>query len=298
MAGMVLASRSQAVIVFLLYLILGLALLGLIPVIAYRLYALWVASYSLERDGLRIHWGFRSEDVPINKILWVRSVDELGVSLPVPFVRWPGSVIGTRYWHNPLREGRAYDHLPGGGFGEPGAAGDYRVPIEFLAGKTSVLVLIATAERIFAISPDDKESFLAAFRQVNEMGSLTPLPPQSVRPGFLFSEIQGDRVARILILAGFLLALLLLAWVIFTIPGREQISLRTSAARLPVDYVPAIQLLLLPVLNLLFFLADASLGLFFYRRPEIRPLSYLLWANSVVVSLLFGGAIYFIVRMS
>jgi hypothetical protein len=53
--------------------------------------------------------------------------------------------------------------------------------------------------------------------------------------------------------------------------------------------------LLLPVLNGLFFLADLLLGLFFFRREETRPLAYLLWMCSVMVSGLLFLAVWYLV---
>jgi hypothetical protein len=60
--------------------------------------------------------------------------------------------------------------------------------------------------------------------------------------------------------------------------------------------VPAVRLLLLPVLNLFFYIIDAILGLFFYRRSESRPAAYMMWGSSILSSLLFMAAIYFISR--
>ena len=273
--GMAQAARSPAGPVFLLNLFTTLVSVGLLPVLAYRFYALWTASYSLERDGIHIRWGFRSEDVPIDAVLWMRPAEDLGMGLPLPFLRWPGAVVGVR-------------HMPK----IKGSSG----LVEYMADRVRPLILIATAERIFAVSPVDQEAFLTAFQQFSEMGSLTPLPAQSVHPGFLFPEIWEDAAARFLILGGIVLVLVLLAWVSIIIPGRQQISLRISPGDLAVDYVPAVQLLLLPVMNILFFLADISLGLFFYRRPEIRPLAYLLWVISIIVSFLFIGAVFFILQ--
>jgi hypothetical protein len=88
-----------------------------------------------------------------------------------------------------------------------------------------------------------------------------------------------------------------LGWVGVTIPGRSQISLRFNLGGAPGEYMPAVQLLLLPVINAFFYLADSFLGLFFYRRPEIRTLAYLLWGSSSLVSLLFMAAVLFIVRI-
>jgi hypothetical protein len=107
------------------------------------------------------------------------------------------------------------------------------------------------------------------------MGSLTSTPAQSVYPNFLFPEVWEDAAARFLILGEVVLVLGLLAWVSIIIPGRQQISLRISPGDLTTDFVPAVQLMLLPVMNILFFSVDVPLGLFFYRRLD-RSLTYLL----------------------
>jgi hypothetical protein len=273
--GMSQATRSPAGLVFMLNLLVALVSVGLLLVLAYRLYALWTASYSLERDGIRIRWGFRSEDLPINAVLWMRPAEDLAMHLPLPLIRWPGAVTGVR-------------RIPGGE--------GRRAVIEYMADRVSSLILIATAERILAISPADGNAFLAAYQQFSEKGSLTPFAAHSIYPGFLFPEVWEDAAARFLVLGSIMLVLILFAWVSILIPQRQQISLRISPADTAMDYVPAVQLLLLPVMNTVFFLADVSLGLFFYRRPEIRSLAYLLWSSSIAVSLLFIGAVVFIAQ--
>ncbi len=273
--GMVLATRSPAGLIVILNLVIALLAVIVFLVMLYRFYALWTAAYSLERDGIRLRWGFRSEDIPIDEILWVRAEKDLSVHLPLPFLRWPGAIVGIRHW--------------------PGFDGSGGV-IEFMAERNHPLILIATPKKVFAISPAEEDAFLASFQHYREMGSLTPLQAKSVQPGFLFPEVWEDATARILIITAIVLVLCLLAWVGIIIPNRQQISLRISPAELPVEYVPAVQLLLLPVMNILFFVANFSLGLFFYQRTEIRPLAYLLWSSSIVVSILFIGAVYFISR--
>jgi uncharacterized membrane protein len=110
----------------------------------------------------------------------------------------------------------------------------------------------------------------------------------------LFPEVWDDPLARVMILTALGSALFLLAWVGMIIPGRQEISLRISPEVMAVEYVPAVQLMLLPVINIVFFFVNLSLGLFFYQRPEIRSLAYLLWSSSIIVSFLFMGAVFFI----
>lgn len=266
------AGRAQAGPSFLFWLLLSLSFFAPVPELFYRGYALWTAYYILERDGIRLRWGFRLETVPIDAILWVRMSQDYPAHLPRPWLTWPGAVVGTR-------------HLPDGQI------------VEYMASRRRRLVLIATPGRIFAISPADPESFLTTFRQFSEMGSLTPLSARSVRPSALITEIWSDLRARYLLLGSIFLALILLIWVAAAIPSRSQISLRLSPLGLPGEPIPAIQLLLLPVINAFFCLTDIFAGLFFFRRPEIRPLAYLLWSASSLTALLFIGAVSFILHI-
>jgi hypothetical protein len=273
--GMLEATHAPAGLFFILNLVIAFLAVILFLVMLYRFYALWTAAYSLERDGIRLRWGFRSEDIPIDEILWARAEKKLGMHLPLPFLRWPGAVIGIRHW--------------------PGLDGSGGV-VEFLAERVHPLVVIATPKKVFAISPADEDAFLASFQHYREMGSLTPLQAKSMQPGFLFPEVWEDVTARILIITAAVLVLGLLAWVGIIIPNREQISLRISSVEQTAEYVPAVQLMLLPVMNILFFVVNCALGLFFYQRTEIRPLAYLLWSSSILVSFLFIGAVFFISR--
>jgi len=199
-AGLGMAARATIGPVFLLFLLPGLAAVTFIPALAYRLYALQNAAYTLERDGVRLRWGLRIEDIPIEDILWVHPATELAGSLPLPRLRWPGAVLGRRRFSTAEE-------------------------IEFLASSSQGLILIATPGRGFAISPADQEGFLLAFQRCIEMGSLAPRQARSVYPTFLLSRVWASRAARAQLLAGFVLGLLLLVWVSLAIPGRSQVFL-------------------------------------------------------------------------
>jgi hypothetical protein len=93
-----------------------------------------------------------------------------------------------------------------------------------------------------------------------------------------------------------LLAIGLILWVSLSIPSHPQISLRLNTDGSPVEPVPGIRLLLLPVLNTFFYITDLLLGLFFYRRSDTRSLAYLMWTGSILTSILFAGAVYFILH--
>ena len=80
-----------------LYLIGALLLFALMPVIAYRGYALFHASYTLERDGLHVRWGLRSEDLPMTEVIWVRPASDLVKPLRLPPFSVPGAILGDSF---------------------------------------------------------------------------------------------------------------------------------------------------------------------------------------------------------
>jgi hypothetical protein len=270
--GFLQMTRVQAGMAFLASIVpVALALL-LAPFLFYRLLALHRSAYLLERDGIHLTWGLRGEDIPMDAVMWVGDARDLGYSLPRPFTSLPGSVLGTRY-------------LPDG------------KPVEFLASTQRKLVVIVTPQRAFAISPADSAGFLSSFRRLSEFGSLSPVEARSVFPQVLISRSWTDRWVRILLVAGLVLALALLVWVSLAVPQHAQVALRlTPEGAATEDLVPGIQLMLLPVLNMAFFTADLVLGLYFYRHSETQPLAYLVWSTSLLASLLFLGAVYFILQ--
>jgi len=255
---------------FLFYLFPVLMAVFGVPVLIYRLNTLQNSSYTLERDSLRLQWGLRVEVLPTNAILWVRPATDLLEKLRYPVLRWYGSVQGTR-------------RLAGG------------TPVEFLASQTRDLILIGTYEKVFAVSPADPHDFLQAYQRLTELGSLIPPQPRSILPAFIVARVWQTPSARNLILASFLLGLSLLIWVGLIAPSQVDVSLGFLPTGQPRDPIPGIRLLLLPVLNGIFWVFDLLAGLVFFRSEERRPLAYLLWSTSILVSVLFLAGVYFIV---
>ena len=265
------ASRASIGPSFVISLIpLIIAAIGL-PLLGYRVYALQTAYYTIQREGLRLRWGLRQEEIPITAILWVHLDEELKEKLLFPWLRWPGALLGTR---------------PTPGLGN----------VEYLASRTRGLVCIGTTERVFAISPRDPATFLHQFHRLTELGSLSPLPARSVYPALLLRRVWAIRPARLLLVTGFLLSLALLVWASLAIPSRAEVHLGFRADGSPGDLVPVVQLLLLPVLNTLFFVSDLFLGLFLFRRESSQPMAYLAWGMGAVLPLLFAAGIFFILR--
>lgn len=277
--GLYRASQAQIGPSFILSLLPAMLAVVLVPFLAYRLYCLQASSYILERDGLRLRWGLRGEQIPMSEILWVSRLSDYRGTLPLPVLRLPGAVVGVRQMHTAPR---------------PNAP---RL-VEFMASETRNLILIGVADRIFAVSPGDPASFLFDYQRLTELGSLTPLAGRSVYPTFLLGRVWRALPARLILLTSLALSLILTIWVVLAIPAHAQVHLGFYPDGSPGDLTPAMQLLLLPVLNSILVLFDLVAGLFFFRREETQYLSYLLWGAGALAPLLFLIGVFFILQAS
>ncbi len=260
-------TRAQVGPVFLLHLIPMLLAVTLVPFLIYRLYTLYNAHYTLEREHLHLQWGWRLETIPMNNIEWILPVSDLETPLRLPWLRWPGAILGNR-------------HLPDGRL------------VEFLSTQTQNMMLIGTPERIFAISPDNPNAFLLAHQRLIELGSLNPSTSRSVHPSFLFARVWNSLIARYLLLIGALLSLGLLIWARLAVDQISHISLGYTPQGLPNEPLPGIQLMLLPILNITAYFINSILGFVFFRRDDQHAWAYLLWGNSILMAAIYLIAIY------
>ncbi len=266
----ILASQEPIGLRFAIYiLVAGLAFFPL-PFLVYWLYSLYRANYSLDRDKLAITWGLRVEQVPVSEIEWVRPVEAQASPLALPLIRLPGAITGVRR-HPDLGE------------------------VEFLASDSNALLLVATARKVFAISPQDTAGFMQDIQHAIELGSLSPALPQSVYPTFVVVQAWDSMLARYLWLAALLLNIGLLGWVSLLIPSLTHIPLGFLPSGNVGDLVPGAGLILLPGLSLFFNLIGWVAGLTFYRRPNHRALAHIVWASGVISTLLFLVAVMYIV---
>jgi hypothetical protein len=255
---------------FMLAALLTLAAALPIPFLAYRLYALLRANYYLGREKLSLSWGLRIEEIPLSDIEWVRPADDLTIPLRLPRLRLPGSILGLRR-HPDLGT------------------------VEFLASDVKTLLLVATAKRVFAISPSEPRRFAREFQLATELGALSRTEAVSTYPSFIVVEAWKNRLARYLWLSGLLLNIGLLVWASLLIPGLESVPLGFDARGAPLGPFPAVQLMLLPIISALLFIIGWIAGLYFYRWEEQRILALLLWASGTLTGILFLVAIFFAV---
>lgn len=256
---------------FVLYSLFGFLLLFPASLLIYRIFELIRSSYTVGRDGLRLRWGARIEDIPIGDVDWIRPYASLSEPLPLPRLVWPGALRGMVR----TRE-----------FGV----------VEYMADDMDTLLLIATPQRLYAISPSQPQAFINAFQNAVEEGSLEMLPARSDRPARSFRNIWNDRAARILVLSGLFFTVLVFIIVAIALGGRTSVSLGFDLEGLPFPPVPAQQALLIPFLAGMAYLFDLTLGILAYQRPLTRAIAYILWAGGLISALLLTLSAVFVLR--
>jgi hypothetical protein len=238
--------------------------------IVFRLYGLLTARYWLDRDGFYLTWGLASEQIPLAAVTQIRAGREVASRLlPNRGLFWPGCVVGR---------------------GEIEEVGS----IEFFATTgTSGLIVMYAGDRLLAISPPDPEVFQQAFLDATRMGSLEHIDAHSQRPDFMVARLWADLVARVLVLTGLCLPLLLLGYLAVRAPSLPtQVPFGFNPSGAPDPMAPPGRLLLLPMIGGLCWLADLVIGAWTYRREQDRPLAYAIWAAAVLVGGLFWGATF------
>jgi hypothetical protein len=263
-------TRANVGPVFLVSLLALIASFAPIPFLAYRAYSLWRADYHLDRDSLAINWGLRVEDISLTDIEFVRSVDDLTVPLKLPSLPIPGGLLGAR-------------RHPDLGM------------VEFLASDRKKLLLVATAKRVFVISPDHPVEFTQTFARATELGSLTPTESKSVYPSFVVTQAWQNGVVRYLWLTALFLNLGLFIWASLIIPATPRVALGPQFLGSQIETVPSSQLIIFPLASLLLSVIGWIAGLYFYRWEKERALAFIVWGSSMLTGLLFLLAILFII---
>jgi hypothetical protein len=150
---------------------------------------------------------------------------------------------------------------------------------------------VQTTAHSFAISPQDSEAFLSAFNSALRMGPLETIPAISKRPQFVQMVFEVNRAARLLVVVGVLLPLLLLGYL-----GLQVVGLPTEVpfGFGPEGFIDTFaspgRLLMLPMIGGLCWLIDLVAGFWLYRSEKNRPLAYALWATPILVGGLLWGA--------
>jgi len=270
LTGFISLTRAEVGPAFLISLLIALVSFIPLPFLAYRAYSLFRADYHLDRDSLAINWGLRVEDIPLTDIEWMRPADDLTRPLVLPSLPFPGGILGVR--RHP----------------------DLGV-VEYLAADAKKLLIIATAKRVFVISPDDPAGLAQTFARATELGSTTPAEALSVYPSFVVSQAWESGLARYLWLTALFLNLGSFIWASLIIPSTPRVALGPQFLGSALETVPSSQLIVFPVASLLLSVAGWIAGLYFFRWDKERVLAFIVWGSSTLTSLLFLLAVLFIV---
>lgn len=261
-ALLLMANAQESQGFFILYLIGGVAAFIPLPIILYRLFSLLRAKYMIDRDGLHLQWGLRTEDIPMDEIEWMRMAQDMTYEIPKPRFSVPGAILGIQ-------------KLEDLGL------------LEFIASDEKNMILIACQQRVLVVSPSDVTGFQRSFRRYAEMGSIAPIQSSSSNAEFLATTLFKDKYARGFILGGLLLSLILLIAVSFIIPTRTTIALGFNPITQIIEEAPSERLLLLPVMSLFMLVADTGLGSYLFQKKGFRTASYLALASSLILPISF-----------
>jgi hypothetical protein len=252
--------------------ILSLALvlsLGLLALIVYWLYGLFLSRYLLDRNELIIQWGAVQQVIPMGQVEAVFTGEEVEGAIHFGGGRWPGHCVG---------------------FGEVPIPGGESTPTLFYATvPPQWIIYVVTPGLIYGISPAQRDDFLESLLKRMEMGPTQVVEQSTIRPGFLSWHIWRDRLALGLLGIGIVAAVALIGLLTFRYPGLPLlIPLHFDAAGAPDRFGPRVQVFITPLIGLLTLLLNGTLGGLAYQRE--RVISYLLWGGAVLVQILVWAA--------
>lgn len=247
-----------------------IALLLLAGALAYRGFSAFTLGYELDRNGLYITWLGNRAVVPLDQI---QSVD-LGLSgARLPWRAVQG--IGYYWGQGRTADGRRL-HL-------------------FSTQPLSQVLVVYTAEDVYAISPDDHEAFVQDLEQRRNLGATKPLAATFQPSRMFLYDFWNDSTVRILLFIAFALNLVALGILAARYPSLEpMIRMHFDAAGQVSDLRPRHQILFLPLAAFSLSLFNMLVGLLFYRSQQIG--ARLLQGASVMVQVLFGIATITIIR--
>ena len=218
----------------------------------YRLYSLIFSVYRLERDGLHIHWGLRREVIPLNAIEWIRSPAEMTEDVPWSVLPMPGGYLGT-------------------------VEVDEHLTYEFLASDMSKMIFLRTSRFVYVISPRNPAAFLRGFERILQMGALTNVQWTTSRPANWILEAWRSKAGRTGVILSILSLTALYIWVGLRFQVMKQVSFSFSPTGEPLDLLPSVNMLVIPLAATAIWVIGTILGLLLFQRSESRRTAELVW---------------------
>jgi len=251
------------------FLLGSLVLLSLGPLafLAYRIYQLLTLRYLLDRDSVTIVCGSVRRVVPLSNLSSI--VD--GVSdLPCPRLVWLGCWLGR-------------------------SQGKDMGPLLFYATEPPKKQLfLVTRTSAYALSPSNPAGFLAALEARRQMGATLALEEKTTYGTLISLPFWGDRLAQLLLVLGALANAALFAYLLARYPTLPRILPLHFTAFGGIDRIaPKEQILKLPTIGLITFIANALLGFALHRREPLA--TYLLAGTGLLAQFLIAIALLHII---
>ena len=216
------------------------------------------AAYEMDRNAITIHWGLSQHQIPMASVREVFSGEKVSDLLMRPGLRWPGYLVGA------------------------GEAEDLGPILFYATAPLEELVIIRTGSMSYAISPEDLEEFLTAFRERMEMGPTQEVEEASTHPGFLDWWLWQDQMAwgsLALSLASLVLLLGVICGVYPALPS--EIAMRFGPGGETLLVTGEARIFYFGLMGGVFLLLNGGLGLALYRR--VRVAAYFLWSGMLML---------------
>ncbi|NJN68775.1 MAG: hypothetical protein HC884_19775 [Chloroflexaceae bacterium] len=241
-------------------------------VLAYRVAGGLTMGYTMDRNGIYIHWLGNRAVIPIDDIEQIDSGDR-HARIPLSFLQGVGY-----YWGQGRTSKGQRLHL-------------------FSTLPPDKCLILHTSNDAYAVSPARRDTFVQNLEQRRRIGAVKPLS-HAQQPGrMVFYAFWSDPVVRWSILLAFGLNLLLLGILAGFYPElAANIPMRFDPTGQVAELRPRHQVLFLPLAATGLLLLNTALGLALYRREETG--ARLLQVASVLAQVLFSVAVFAIITRS
>lgn len=249
----------------------GLICLAVGAYIGQRTFNVFTLEYWVDRDAVTLVWGTARHIVPLAQI-------ERIITAPQDQPAHP-----ARPWHWPCPARRRIEYP------ELGVVNAYAT--QPLAEQ----IVLVTADESFSLSPSDPQGFLQALQERFALGGRM-LQAELRRPPIWTWPLWRDRFALLLIGAGLLGVLVMFGALCFRYPALSaDLPLHFDIDGLPDRIAPKSGLFTLPVIGMLIWFLNTTVGVWLYRRVQ-QGAAYLLWGGALAVQGIAGLALFNLMR--
>ncbi len=249
----------------------GLACLILAGYISLRTFSVFTLEYWVDRDAVTLVWGTTRQIVPLAQIRRVITAPQDQSAAP------------SRPWHWPCANRRRIEYAQLG------------IVNAYATQPLAEQIVLVTDFESYSLSPADRQGFLQALQDRFALGGRI-LQAELRRPPIWTWPLWRDRFALFLIGAGLLGMLVMFGALCFRYPHLSaDLPLHFDVNGLPDRIAPKADLFTLPVIGLLIWLANTTVGIWLYRRVQ-QGAAYLLWGGALAVQGIAGLALFNLMR--